>query len=79
MKSVVETLMVSLITILVTNFKGRFHEILAAVGDKINDKIEATGTQLDDIAKAELVDAFKTAFLPQLEVEGVDGPVSDGV
>lgn len=77
MKNVVESLLVSLITILITSFRGQFHEILANAGDKLNDKIEATGTQFDDIAKAELVDAFKTAFLPQLEVEGVDGKPGD--
>jgi len=73
MKTVLENLLVSFITILITSFRGQFHEILASVGDKLNDKIEATGTQFDDIAKEELVDAFKTAFLPQLEVDGVDG------
>lgn len=75
MKSIIETLIVAAISILVTNYKGKFHEILANVADKLNDKIEATGTQVDDMAKAELIDAFKTAFLPQLEVDGVDGPV----
>lgn len=72
MKSILEALMVSAITILLTNFRGKFHEILSSVGDKINDKVEATGTQFDDIAKAELVDAFQNSFLPQLTVEGVD-------
>ncbi len=75
MKSIIETLIVSAIALLISHFKGKFHEILASVADKLNDKIEATGTQVDDMAKTELVDAFKTAFIPQLEVEGVDGPV----
>lgn len=77
MKSIIETLIVSALSLLIGNFKGKFHEILAGVGDKLNDKIEATGTQIDNIAKAELVDALKTAFLPQLEVDGVDGKPGD--
>lgn len=72
MKGIIESLLVTALSLLIANFKGKFHEILASIGDKLNDKIEATGTQVDDIAKAELVEAIKNAFLPQLEVEGVD-------
>lgn len=72
MKGIIESLLVTALSLLIANFKGKFHEILASIGDKLNDKIEATGTQVDDIAKAELVEAIKNAFLPQLEVEDVD-------
>lgn len=72
MKGIIESLIVSALSLLVANYKGKFHEILASIGDKLNDKIESTGTQVDDIAKTELVDAVKNAFLPQLEVDGVD-------
>ena len=49
------------------------------LGDKINDKIEGTETQLDDFAKERLVKGLK-AFVAELEVEGVDNeqpPASD--
>lgn len=72
MKGIIESLIVGALALLVANYKGKFHEILASIGDKLNDKIEATGTQIDDIAKTELVDAIKNALLPQLEVDGVD-------
>lgn len=73
MKGLIESLIVGALSLLIANYKGKFHEILASIGDKLNDKIEATGTQIDDIAKVELVAAIKEAFLPQLEIDGVDG------
>lgn len=68
-----EILLIGLLGLIVTQYRGQLHAFFASVGDKLNDKIEATGTQLDDTAKAELVAALKEAFLPQLEVDGVDG------
>ncbi len=70
---IVETLLVTVLALLVSQYRGKMHEFFASVGDKLNDKIEATGTQLDDTAKVELAAALKEAFLPQLEVDGVDG------
>ncbi len=71
MNAVIETLLVSALSILVTQFKSKVVEILTRCGDRLNDKIEGTATQLDDIAKTELVDGLK-ALIAELEVEGVD-------
>ena len=73
-----ENILASVLLLIVSQFRGKMHDFFARVGDKLNDKIEGTATQLDDIAKTELVDALKTAFIPQLEVDGVDGPVEAG-
>lgn len=76
-QGLVELLLSTAISVLITNYRGKFHDILAKVADRLNDKIEGTETQLDDTAKDELVNAFETAFLPQLKVDGVDGPVGE--
>lgn len=48
----------------------------ARCGDVLNDRIEGTRTQADDILKQKLANAIEQGFLPQLRVEGVDGPVA---
>ena len=71
-QGVIENILIGVLTMLIANFRGKLHEILAKCGAKLNGKIEGTDTQLDDIAKGELVAALKEAFIPALEV---DGPV----
>lgn len=70
---ILEGMLVSVFALIIAQFRGRLHEFFASVGDRLNDKIEATGTQLDDAAKVEFAAALKESFIPQLEVDGVDG------
>lgn len=73
MPKIVETLLVSALTILVTQYGDKIVEILTKVGDRLNDKIEGTATQLDDITKETLVTGLQ-AMIGELSVDGVDGP-----
>ena len=50
-------------------------DFFARCGDAINDRVEGTKTQADDIVKAQLAKAIEQGLLPQLRVEGIDGPV----
>jgi len=46
------------------------------IGDKLNDKIEGTETELDDFAKARLVVGLKR-LTAELEVDEVDADYGD--
>lgn len=72
MPKLVETLLYSAFSILVTKFGDQLVEIMTRVGDRLNDKIEGTETQLDDLAKETLVKGLE-AMIGELKVDAVDG------
>lgn len=53
------------------NLDEEIEAVFAQIGDRLNDRIEGTGTELDDYAKGRLVAGLK-ALVAELEVEGVD-------
>jgi hypothetical protein len=77
MKSFLEFAFVNLLLLAAQTYRGELVGFFSRCGDILNDRVEGTRTQADDIVKAELVVAIETGFLPQLRVEGVDGPVSE--
>jgi hypothetical protein len=72
MPKIIETLLVTALSILVTQYGDKIVEILRAVADRLNDKIEGTQTQLDDITKETLVTGLE-AMIVELKVDAVDG------
>lgn len=75
-KSLVENLLVTALSMLIGHFKDDWHDILQKVATRLNDKIEGTATQLDDIAKNEFVSAVEMYFLPPLKVDTSGGASS---
>lgn len=69
--SFLEQLLVYALGILTASYGDKLIEVLARVGDKLNDKIEGTETQLDDMAKVQLVAGLQ-AMIDELKVDGVD-------
>lgn len=64
MQNIVESVLVTVLGLLISQFRGKFHMILAGAGAKLKAKVAATKTTVDDLALGELVDAFITAFVP---------------
>lgn len=75
MKPFLEFAFVNLLMLAAQTYRGDLAGFFARCGDALNDRIEGTKTQADDLIKAEIADAIENSFLPQLRVEGVDGPV----
>ena len=71
MLKLLESVLVFALSTLVANYRDKIVEFFTSVGDKLNDKIEGTETQLDDIAKGELVLGLN-ALIAELAVDGVD-------
>lgn len=75
-KELLQGLLVNVIALVINQFRDNLHDFFAGVGDALNDKIEKTSTEADDIVKQTFVDALQEAFIPELQVDGVDGPVA---
>ena len=69
--SFLEQLLIYALGLLTASYGDKLVEVLTRVGDKLNDKIEGTETQLDDLAKEQLVAGLQ-AMINELKVEGVD-------
>lgn len=77
-KTLIEPILLMAFNMLVMQYRDVCIETLQRVGDKLNDKIEGSPTQLDDAGKQALIEGLD-ALIGQLRVEGVDegidGPV----
>lgn len=77
-KTLIEPILLMAFNMLVMQYRDECIELLKRVGDKLNDKIEGSPTQLDDAGKQALIEGLD-ALIGQLRVEGVDegidGPV----
>lgn len=74
----IEPMLLMGFNLLVNQYRDECIELLKRVGDKLNDRIEGSETQLDDAGKQVLIEGLD-ALIGQLRVEGVDegidGPV----
>lgn len=66
-----ETILLFALSTLVTKYQDKVVEFCAKIGDKLNDKVEETETQLDDTGKELLVQGLN-AMIAELKVEGKD-------
>lgn len=71
MLKVLESILLFAVSTLITRYQEEVIGLFTRVGDKLNDKIEETDTELDDAGKTLLVQGLE-AMIGELKVEGVD-------
>jgi len=71
MLNLLESILLFALTTLITKYQGEVVGFFTRIGDKLNDKVEETATQLDDAGKDLLVKGLE-AMIVELKVEGAD-------